>query len=148
MIVFLIKRLANAALVMLVAALMAFMIFRFVGDPVQLVVNEQTSQAESNELRERLGLNQSMPMQYLHFVINAVLGDFGISYRNQQEVMSLIAERFPATIELVLMATILSRGMAGLNDAIASTAAQNGRFNGLINGMPPPIGSRPAPLRC
>ncbi|OYU37503.1 MAG: ABC transporter permease [Pseudorhodobacter sp. PARRP1] len=108
MIVFLIKRLANAAFVMLVVALMAFMIFRFVGDPVQLMVNEQTTQAERDELRERLGLNQSMPMQYLHFVTNAVQGDFGISYRNQQEVMSLIAERFPATIELVLMATIIS----------------------------------------
>jgi len=108
MIVFLIKRLANAAFVMLVVALMAFMIFRFVGDPVQLMVNEQTTQAERDELRERLGLNQPMPLQYLHFVTNAVQGDFGISYRNQQEVMSLIAERFPATIELVLMATIIS----------------------------------------
>ncbi|HBD89313.1 MAG TPA: ABC transporter permease, partial [Gemmobacter sp.] len=108
MIVFLIKRLANAALVMLVVALMAFMIFRFVGDPIQLMVNEQTTQAERDALRERLGLNESVAMQYLRFVGNAVQGDFGISYRNQQEVMSLIAERFPATIELVLMATIIS----------------------------------------
>ena len=55
MIVFLIKRLANAALVMLVVALMAFMIFRFVGDPIQLMVNEQTTQVERDALRERLG---------------------------------------------------------------------------------------------
>lgn len=108
MIVFLIKRLANAALVMLVVALMAFLIFRFVGDPVQLMVNEQTTQAEKDALRESLGLNDPVAVQFLRFVGNAVQGDFGVSYRNQQEVMSLIAERFPATIELVLLATIIS----------------------------------------
>mgnify|MGYP001268697853 FL=1 len=108
MIVFLIKRLINAAMVMLVVALMAFMIFRFVGDPVQLMVNEQTTQAEKDALRDSLGLNDPFFEQFARFVGHAVQGDFGISYRNQQEVMSLIAERFPATIELVLMATIIS----------------------------------------
>ena len=101
MIVFLIKRLANAALVMLVVAAMAFLIFRFVGDPVQLMVNEQTTQAEKDALREGLGLNDPVIVQFFRFVGNAVQGDFGVSYRNQQEVMSLIAERFPATIELL-----------------------------------------------
>lgn len=108
MIVFLIKRLINAAMVMLVVALMAFMIFRFVGDPIQLMVNEQTSQAEKDALRDSLGLNDAFFVQFARFVGHAVQGDFGISYRNQQDVMSLIAERFPATIELVLMATIIS----------------------------------------
>lgn len=108
MIVFLIKRLANAALVMLVVALMAFMIFRFVGDPVELMVNEQTTQEQREALRERLGLNQSVLVQYARFVLNAVQGDFGMSYRNQQSVMALIAERFPATMELVLLATLIS----------------------------------------
>jgi peptide/nickel transport system permease protein len=108
MIVFLIKRLINAAMVMLVVALMAFMIFRFVGDPIQLMVNEQTTQAEKDALRDSLGLNDPFFEQFARFVGHAVQGDFGISYRNQQEVMSLIAERFPATIELVLMATIIS----------------------------------------
>jgi peptide/nickel transport system permease protein len=108
MIVFLIKRLINAAMVMLVVALMAFMIFRFVGDPIQLMVNEQTTQAEKDALRDSLGLNDPFFVQFARFVGHAVQGDFGISYRNQQEVMSLIAERFPATIELVLMATIIS----------------------------------------
>jgi peptide/nickel transport system permease protein len=108
MIVFLIKRLANAAMVMLVVALMSFMIFRFIGDPVQQMANEQTTQAEKDALRERLGLNDSFVVQYARFVVNAVQGDFGMSYRNQQDVMTLIAERFPATIELVLMATLIS----------------------------------------
>ncbi len=108
MIVFLIKRLANAVLVMLAVALMAFMIFRFAGDPVELMANEQMSQADRVELREKLGLNDPFVTQYVRFVVNAAQGDFGISYRNGQDVMTLIAERFPATIELALVATVLS----------------------------------------
>jgi peptide/nickel transport system permease protein len=94
--------------VMLAVAAIAFAIFRFVGDPVEMMVNEQATQAERDELRERLGLNQSVPAQYVSFVVRAVQGDFGISYRNQREVSSLIAERFPATLELVIVATLLS----------------------------------------
>lgn len=108
MIVFLIKRLANAAMVMLVVAFMAFLIFRFVGDPVELMVNEQATQADRDALRDRLGLDQPFAAQYLRFVANAVQGDFGISFRNQQDVAALIAERFPATMELVLVATVIS----------------------------------------
>jgi peptide/nickel transport system permease protein len=108
MIVFLIKRLANAAMVMLVVAFLAFLIFRFVGDPVEFMVNEQTTQADRDALRERLGLDEPFLLQYVKFVTNAAQGDFGISFRNQQDVMTLIAERFPATIELVIVATIIS----------------------------------------
>ena len=108
MLVFLIKRLSNAALVMLAVSLMAFTIFRFVGDPVELMVNEQTTEAQRAELRERMGLNQPVLLQFTSFVAKAVQGDFGISYRNQTDVMSLIGERFPATMELVLLATLIS----------------------------------------
>jgi peptide/nickel transport system permease protein len=108
MFAFLIKRLANAAGVMLAVAFIAFMIFRFVGDPVELMLNEQASQAQRDELRVRLGLDRSFVVQFGTFVLNAMKGDFGISYRNQQEVFTLIVERFPATFELVLMATFLS----------------------------------------
>lgn len=108
MLAFLIKRTANAALVMLAVAFLAFLIFRFFGDPVEMMVNEQATQEQRDELRERLGLNDGFLTQYLRFVTNAAQGDFGISYRNQQDVMTLIGERFPATLELVIVATILS----------------------------------------
>jgi peptide/nickel transport system permease protein len=108
MLAFLIKRAANAALVMLAVAFLAFLIFRSFGDPVEMMVNEQATQAERAELRERLGLNDGFLVQYLRFVTNALQGDFGISYRNQQDVMVLIGERFPATFELVLVATVIS----------------------------------------
>lgn len=108
MLAFLIKRLSNAAMVMLAVTLMAFMIFRFVGDPVELMVNEQTTREQRDELRERLGIDQPVLVQFTRFVGNAVQGDFGVSYRNQQSVMSLTAERFPATMELVVLATLIS----------------------------------------
>jgi peptide/nickel transport system permease protein len=106
MLVLILKRLGNAALVMLTVAFIAFMIFRLLGDPVQLMLNPQASQAERDSLRERLGLNEPPVMQFVTFVANAARGEFGISYRNQQDVGTLIAERFPATFELVMVATI------------------------------------------
>lgn len=108
MLAFLIRRLANAVGVMLAVAFLAFLIFRFVGDPVEMMLNEQASQAERDALRERLGLNDGFVVQFGKFVAAAAVGDFGISYRNQREVFDLIAERFPATLELVLVATVLS----------------------------------------
>ncbi|MDN5786783.1 ABC transporter permease [Pseudorhodobacter sp.] len=108
MLVFIIKRLLNAVMVMLVVAFLAFLIFRVAGDPVELMVNEMSTQDDRDRLRESLGLNDSFITQYVRFVVNAAQGNFGISFRNGQEVLGLIAERFPATMELVLVATILS----------------------------------------
>lgn len=96
MIVFLVKRLLNAIAVMLAVAFLAFMIFRFVGDPVELMLNEQASQAQRDELRIRLGLDKSFLIQFVTFLANAARGDFGISYRNQQDVFTLIIERIRA----------------------------------------------------
>lgn len=108
MLAFLIKRSANAVFVMLSVSFIAFMIFRFVGDPVELMLNEQATQEQRDDLRTRLGLDKSFIAQYGTFVANAARGDFGISFRNQQDVLAMIAERFPATFELVIVATLIS----------------------------------------
>jgi len=108
MIAFLIKRVVHAAGVMLVVALFAFTIFRFLGDPVEMMLNEQATQVQRDELRVRLGLDRNVLLQFVGFVGNAARGEFGISFRNQQDVSTLLAERFPATFELVLVATLLS----------------------------------------
>ncbi|NIX78321.1 ABC transporter permease [Microvirga terricola] len=108
MLAFILRRIASAAGVMLTVAFLAFLIFRFVGDPVDMMLNEQATQEQRDALRERLGLNDSFLIQYGKFVARAAHGDFGISFRNQQDVSTLIGERFPATLELVLVATALS----------------------------------------
>ena len=108
MLVFVIKKLANALFVMLAVAFLAFLIFRLAGDPVDMMSTEQTTEADRELLREKLGLNDGFIVQYARFVVNAAQGEFGISYRNGQDVLGLIAERFPATMELVIVATLLS----------------------------------------
>lgn len=108
MLVFIVKKLLNAAMVMLAVSFLAFLIFQLAGDPVDMMSSEQSTQADRDLLRDRLGLNDNFAVQYLRFVGNAVQGNFGISYRNGQDVLGLIAERFPATMELVLVATVLS----------------------------------------
>ena len=127
MIVFIIKRLLNAIMVMLVVAFLAFLIFRVAGDPVELMVNELSTQEDRDRLRESLGLNDSFLTQYVRFVVNAAQGNFGISFRNGQEVLGLIAQRFPATMELVLIATALSL-LVGVPMGVL-TAIHRGRWH-------------------
>lgn len=126
MLVFILSRIANAVMVMLAVAMLAFLIFRLAGDPVELMANEQMTQADRDGLRDRLGLNDGLPMQFARFVVHAAQGDFGISYRNGQDVLGLIADRFPATLELVLVATVISL-VAGIPLGVL-TAIRRGRW--------------------
>ncbi|WP_262298370.1 ABC transporter permease [Microvirga sesbaniae] len=104
----LISRLGQAALVMLVVSAVSFVMFRYVGDPVATLSRENASVEEKAALRRSLGLDQPLVVQYGRFLGRTLSGDLGISYRNQRPVTQLIAERLPATLELVLVATILS----------------------------------------
>ncbi|MGP1395014.1 MAG: ABC transporter permease [Inquilinaceae bacterium] len=102
------SRLLQALLVMLTVTAIAFLMFRFVGDPVQLMSREDAGQEEKQQLREALGLDQPVLVQYAKFIGRVAQGDLGVSFRNQREVAVLIAEKAPATLELVLIATTLS----------------------------------------
>jgi peptide/nickel transport system permease protein len=108
MFVFLVRRLLQAVMVMLAVAFIAFLMFRYLGDPVNNIVSQDATQAQREEVRQRLRLDDPMAIQYGRFVINAAQGDFGVSYRNSRPVSALLAERFPATAELVLVAAVLS----------------------------------------
>jgi peptide/nickel transport system permease protein len=105
---FIIRRLLQALVVMLAVGLIAFSLFRFVGDPVLMMVSEEDTVETQEALRESLGLNDPVPMQFARFIGNAAQGDFGISYRNKRAVGELLAERLPATLELVLCSAIFS----------------------------------------
>jgi peptide/nickel transport system permease protein len=108
MITFIAHRLAQSVLVMLAVALIAFAMFRYVGDPVAAMVGQDTTPAQREELREELGLNDSFVVQYARFVRQAVQGDFGISYRQRRPVSALLAERLPATLELSLVSALMA----------------------------------------
>jgi peptide/nickel transport system permease protein len=104
----LLSRLAQAVLVMLTVTAVAFVMFRFAGDPVQIMSREDATPQERAELRVALGLDQPVPVQFARFVGRVATGDFGRSFRNQRPVIELIRERLPATIELVIVATVLA----------------------------------------
>ena len=115
MLEFFIRRLLQAALVLLTVAFIAFLLFQFVGDPVSQMLGIESTQEDRERLREALGLNDPFYVQFLHFIANAVQGDFGLSLRQGSPVSELIADRFPATFELamvsVLIATVLGVAM-------------------------------------
>jgi peptide/nickel transport system permease protein len=108
MLAFAIRRLFEAAFVMLTVALLAFVLFRFVGDPINQMVGQDTSLEDRLRLREELGLNDPLAVQFVRFVASAARFDFGISYQMKQPVTAIIAERAPATIELALMAALFA----------------------------------------
>ncbi|MCH8189402.1 MAG: ABC transporter permease [Proteobacteria bacterium] len=108
MLPFFVGRLTQAMAVMVAVALVAFALFTYVGDPINNMVGEQTTRADRDKLRESLGLNDPVPLQFARFVANAAVGNFGISYRLKRPVDELIAERMPATLELVLISALVS----------------------------------------
>jgi len=108
MIAFVIRRMIQAALVLLAVALISFLLFRYVGDPVNQMVGVDTSIEDRARLRQELGLNDPVIVQFLRFVGNALRFNFGISYQFKQPVIDLIGERFPATMELSIVSALLA----------------------------------------
>ena len=93
---------------MIVVGCIAFSMFRFAGDPVNQMVSIDTSAAERASIRESLGLNDPVLVQFARYFANAAQFKFGISYQFRQPVAELLKERLPATLELATVATILA----------------------------------------
>ena len=108
MLVFILRRLAQAVIVMLTVAFIAFMLFQYVGDPVTNILGQDATPEQRAQLRVDLGLDKSFPVQFARFVGKAVQGEFGLSLRQGRLVSSLIAERLPATLELAMCAAFLA----------------------------------------
>jgi peptide/nickel transport system permease protein len=108
MLAFIVRRLLQAVVVMGVVALVSFSLFQFVGDPVTAMLGQDATEEQRVQLRQDLGLNDPVPVQFAAFVGNAVKGDFGVSYRQGRKVSDLIQERLPATLELSLAAALLA----------------------------------------
>ena len=104
MLAFVIRRVLQSVVVMVAVALIAFVMFRFVGDPVNQMVGVDTPAAEVARLRQSLGLNDPAPVQFLRFIWNALHFEFGMSYQFRLPVTQLLAERAPATLELAFTA--------------------------------------------
>ena len=108
MLAFILRRLLQAVLVMVTVAFIAFILFQFVGDPVSQILGQDATAEQVAEVRAALGLDRPVWVQFGHFLYNAVQGEFGMSLRQGTPVATLIAERFPATLELALVAAALA----------------------------------------
>ncbi|MED5622186.1 ABC transporter permease [Ideonella sp. BN130291] len=126
MLAFILRRLAQAVLVMLAVAFIAFMLFQYVGDPVTNLLGQDATPQQRRQLRADLGLDQPFPVQFARFVGNATQGEFGLSLRQGRRVSSLVAERFPATLELALVAAVMALGV-GIPMGVYA-ALRRGRF--------------------
>ena len=102
------KRLFQSVLVMLIVAFVSFSLFNFVGDPVNNMVGQEASDERREEIRDKLGINDPIYVQFFTFTKNIIQGNFGISYQLKRPVSELISERLPATIELVLISALLA----------------------------------------
>ncbi|RBW61245.1 ABC transporter permease [Ruegeria sp. A3M17] len=108
MFAYIVRRMLQSVIVLLVVGLVAFSMFRFVGDPIDNMLGQERTQADIDRLRAELGLDQPFPVQYYKFLKNAVQGNFGVSYRQGRPVSTIIAERAPATLELAFVSGFLA----------------------------------------
>ncbi|WP_395348747.1 ABC transporter permease [Variovorax sp. UC122_21] len=108
MIAFVLRRLIQAVIVMVAVAFIAFLLFQYVGDPVVFLLGQDARPEQIREMRSALGLDRPFFVQFWHFLVNAAQGEFGLSLRQGAKVSRLIGERFPATLELALVAALLA----------------------------------------
>ena len=124
MLAFVLRRLAQAILVMLTVGFIAFSMFRFVGDPVLFMLGQDATPEDRERITKLLGLDQPFYIQYAKFVERAVHGEFGLSLRQVQPVSKLFLERLPATLELSLVAATLAL-IAGLAMGVYTALRRN-----------------------
>ena len=107
MFAFIVRRILQAAVVMIIISVIGFAIKQNVGDPVRQLTGISVSKAEREALRDQLGLNDPFMTQYVRFLKKAVKGDIGQSFFYKKPAMEVILKKAPATLELVLCSSIL-----------------------------------------
>jgi peptide/nickel transport system permease protein len=105
---YLVRRLLQIIPVMFIITFVVFVLVYLAGDPVALMLPEDASEADREALREALGLNESFLFQYVHFLGDLFKGNFGTSFRYNQEALPLVLERLPATFELAAASMIVA----------------------------------------
>ncbi|KIC40514.1 ABC transporter permease [Ruegeria sp. ANG-R] len=108
MFAYIVRRMFQSVIVLLVVGLVAFSMFRFVGDPIDNMLGQERTQADIDRLRTELGLDQPFVLQYAKFLKGAAQGNFGVSYRQGRPVSTILLERAPATLELAFVSGFLA----------------------------------------
>lgn len=108
MLVFIIRRLLQAALVVAVMSVLVFGGIYLLGDPLAVLASPEATEIDREQIAKALGLDQPLWVQYMRFVGSAFIGEFGKSFVYGQPAMALILERMPATLELAITATVMA----------------------------------------
>ncbi len=105
---YLLSRMIQSLLILFGVLCIVFFMLQLTGDPVSLMVSRNTSPEQLARLREKMGFNRPVIVQFAEFASHAVRGDFGNSIRHKQPAMKLILDRLPATIELASVSLLIS----------------------------------------
>ena len=108
---FLSTRLWNGLLVMIGVSFISFLLFNYIGDPINNLLGERATIEQQQAMRAALGLDQPLVLRFFNYLGLAMRGEFGISYRNLEPVSQLLLSRVPATLELSLCAALLALGL-------------------------------------
>lgn len=131
MLAFLLRRIFEAVVVMVVVAFIAFSMFRFMGDPVANMMGPDATMADRQAMRERLGLDRPFPIQFGHFIEDISQGNFGVSFRVGRPVIDLIGERLPATLELAFVSGLFALAF-GLGFGVYTALRRSGLISRAI----------------
>ena len=122
---FILKRIGQSILVLIITGAIAFSMFRFVGDPIDNMLGQERTLEDVERLRQQLGLDQSVIVQYFRFLQEAIQGNFGVSFRQGREVSEILLERAPATLELAAVSAIFAV-VAGIALGVFTAIRRNG----------------------
>lgn len=129
MTLYLLRRLALAALVLFSVSALTFLISRVVpSDPAALYAGQRPTEEQIALARERLGLDQPLVVQYARFMGDILNGDLGISYKTKHAIVNDLANFLPATLELVLVSIALAL-LVGIPAGVLSGAWRGGWFD-------------------
>jgi len=132
MLTFLVRRILLLAPILIGVSMVSFLMVHLVpGDPVQIMLGHSPSATSPAMLRHELGLDLPLPVQYLHFVGNALHGDLGTSIRSGRPVVNEIGDRFPATLQLTCVAMVLAI-VLGVSMGTLAAATRSRVLNGAL----------------
>ncbi len=129
MLSYLVRRLVGTVPVIFMISLFVFLLLHAApGDPADILIPDQASPEDIADARRRWGLDQPVLVQYWRFLVSAVTLDFGRSFKYDEPVLALIMQRFPATLELALLATMLAISI-GIPLGILASSRPNSWFD-------------------
>jgi len=125
---YLTRRFLHSIIIIIGISMAVFVISRFTGDPVSIMVGPDTSQADRAAIRKELGLDRPIPIQYFFFMKGALQGNFGKSIRYEEPAFRLVVQRIPATGRLILF-TLLWALVFSIPIGILSAIKRNSFFD-------------------